>query len=192
MNDLIGQKFHKLTVVARATSNRSGSSTWLCKCDCGNEKVYSSDHLTRKKHSVKSCGCQRTWKGANHKQWSGVGDMSGDWWYSHVLRERKQKRRTPIPVTVTKEDAWELFLKQDRKCALSGVSIEISGNHRTNTASIDRIDSSKGYELDNIQWVHKHVNFMKRTYSQEYFIQMCKNITEHSKKCNFDTSDILS
>jgi hypothetical protein len=55
----------------------------------------------------------------------------------------------------------------------------ISNTSKYSTASIDRIDSSKGYILGNIQWVHKDVNFMKRTYSQEYFVKMCKLITEN-------------
>ena len=39
----------------------------MCLCDCGKKKVYSSDHLTRKKGPVKSCGClKKTIKGPNH------------------------------------------------------------------------------------------------------------------------------
>lgn len=180
LKDLSGLKTGKLTVLKRATSNRSGSSTWLCLCECGTEKVYSSDHLTRKKLPVKSCGCSKFISGEAHRDWKGHKGISGDWWYNHVLRERKQRTRKQIPVTVTKEEAWDLFLKQEMKCALSGLPIEINGNSRNNTASIDRIDSSRGYELDNIQWVHKDVNFMKRTYSQEYFIDLCKKIAENN------------
>jgi hypothetical protein len=178
LRDLTGQKFNKLTVVKRAGANRQGSVRWLCLCECGNEKVYSSDHLTRKKSSVKSCGCAMKISGSEHRDWKGCGEISGHWWYNHVERERKQGVRTKVPVTVVKEEAWDLFLEQDRKCSLSGVDIVISNTHIYNTASIDRIDSSKGYELGNIQWVHKDVNFMKRTYSQEYFIDLCKKIAK--------------
>lgn len=179
LKDLTGLKFNKLTVIQRAASKRGGSSSsWLCRCDCGQEKVYSSDHLTRKKSPVRSCGCSRFISGEAHRDWKGHKGISGDWWYNHVLRERKQRTRKTIPVTVTKEEAWDLYLKQDMKCALSGLDIEINNNSINNTASIDRIDSSKGYEIDNIQWVHKDVNFMKRTYSQEYFIEMCKKIAK--------------
>lgn len=116
------------------------------------------------------------------RQWKGLGDISGGWWSSHVTRERKQNIRTRVPVEITIEYAWELFLKQNRKCALSGVELTISKTSRYNTASIDRIDSSKGYIEGNIQWVHKHVNFMKRTYSQEYFIEMCRKITKYNNE----------
>jgi hypothetical protein len=104
------------------------------------------------------------------------GDISGGWWANHILRERTQNYRARVPVTVTIEYAWDLFLKQDKKCALSGISLEISGTGKYNTASIDRIDSSKGYEPDNVQWVHKDINFMKGILSQEYFIDLCRKI----------------
>ena len=178
--ELKGKKFHHLLVLERASSNRQGSRTWLCQCDCGKQKVFSTDHLTRKKSPVKSCGCKATKIGKDHHQWKGCGDISGNWWYNHVTRERKQETRTKVPVTVTIEEAWDLFLEQDRKCALSGIELTI-GNNRYNDASIDRIDSSKGYELDNIQWVHKHINFMKRTYSQDYFIEMCKKVADNNR-----------
>lgn len=62
---------------------------------------------------------------------------------------------------------------------ICGVDLTISGTYMYNTASLDRIDNSKGYEEGNIQWVHKDVNFMKRTYSQEYFIKLCTLISEN-------------
>ena len=179
--DLSGKKFNKLTVISKAASTRGGSITWNCICDCGNSCVYSSNHLTRKSQPVKSCGCSRFKRGNQHKQWNGYEGLSGGWWYNHVERERTQKYRVRVPVTITKEYAWELFIKQDRKCALSGIELVIAGDSKYNTASIDRIDSSKGYEEGNVQWVHKHVNFMKRTYSQEYFIELCKKIAENNR-----------
>lgn len=169
-----------LSILGESSKNRQGNITWLCICDCGNRKTFSGDHLTRKKYPVKSCGCNQVKKGLNHSQWKGHGDISGDWWYSHVLRERKQNVRARVPVTVTIEQAWELFLQQEQKCALTGLSLTISSTSKYNTASVDRIDSSRGYELDNIQWVHKDINFMKRTYSQNYFIEMCRLVSKRN------------
>jgi hypothetical protein len=179
LKDLTGLKFNKLFVVKRAGSQRDGKSTWECLCDCGRSLVISSDHLTRKTSPVKSCGCERYKKGSKHKQWIGFEGISGGWWYAHVLRERTQTIRQRVPVTVTIQYAWELFISQNKKCYLSGIDIVIAGSSKYNTASIDRIDSSKGYEEGNIQWVHKDLNFMKRNYSQEYFIEVCKKVAEN-------------
>lgn len=173
--DLTGKKFNKLTIIKVAGRARNGMVKWLCECDCGNETSYTYDHLTRAKNPVKSCGCHRkSMKGRKHPQWTGYGGISGAWWCSHVLREIKGKRHK-VPVTVTIQEAWELLVKQDHKCALSGLPIYLDAKEG-NTASLDRIDSSKGYELNNVQWTHKHINFMKFTHEQAYFIELCRAV----------------
>ena len=57
--DLIGQKYGRLTVIDRAEDYISPSgdhvACWLCKCDCGNEKVVKGSSL--KRGNTKSCGC---------------------------------------------------------------------------------------------------------------------------------------
>lgn len=182
IKDLTNCKFGKLTILEKVASSRSGSILWTCKCECGTIKQYSSDHLTRKSNPVKSCGCYRkSLIGKNHYQWGGFGEISGNWWYNHVTRERKQKYRTKIKVEITIEYAWNLFLQQNKKCNLSGLELKFGSSSHSNTASLDRIDSSKGYIEGNVQWVHKHINFMKRTYSQQYFIQMCNLVVNNSK-----------
>lgn len=52
--DMIGQKFGRLTVIKRV-EEQNGALKWLCKCDCGNEKIVAGSHL--KDGSTKSCGC---------------------------------------------------------------------------------------------------------------------------------------
>lgn len=77
------------------------------------------------------------------------------------------------------EDLWNLFEKQERKCAMTGLGLTLRGYGKPpGTASVDRIDSSKGYTKDNIQWVHKDVNKMKMDFTKEYFIEVCRLITE--------------
>ena len=47
-------------------------------------------------------------------------------------------------------------------------------------ASLDRIDNTKGYEIGNIQWVHKDVNWMKHDFDQSYYIQTCKMVANNN------------
>lgn len=57
---LDGQRFGKLQVLrCYAGCKQGGRTKWLCLCDCGNEKVVASNHLTRTVESTKSCGCLR-------------------------------------------------------------------------------------------------------------------------------------
>lgn len=52
--DLTGEKFNRLKVVKRVDDSRKGTF-WLCKCDCGNDKIVESRYL--RMGLIKSCGC---------------------------------------------------------------------------------------------------------------------------------------
>lgn len=54
--DLTGKRFGNLEVLSRA-SNINGRISWLCKCDCGTEKIIPGIYLSSGK--TKSCGCLR-------------------------------------------------------------------------------------------------------------------------------------
>ena len=86
-------------------------------------------------------------------------------WYNGKVRRAKQRN---YEFTITIEEIWDIYIAQDKVCALTGVSISFN-----DTASLDRIDNAIGYIKSNIQIVHKDVNYMKYTYSQDYFIKMC-------------------
>lgn len=53
--DIVGEKYNMLTVVERLPNDNSGSTVWLCKCDCGNYTKVRGKNL--KNGAVKSCGC---------------------------------------------------------------------------------------------------------------------------------------
>ena len=53
--DLIGQQFERLLVISVASRSKSKRSLWLCRCDCGVEKVVLGASL--KIGRTRSCGC---------------------------------------------------------------------------------------------------------------------------------------
>ena len=55
--DMRGLKFGRLEVIEEVGRDNAGNKTWLCRCDCGNEKVISGGNI-RAGHSL-SCGCFR-------------------------------------------------------------------------------------------------------------------------------------
>lgn len=62
-NDLTGNRYGMLTVIERVANKgvnyyQSGYTTYLCKCDCGNEKDILAKNLV--KGLTKSCGCLRS------------------------------------------------------------------------------------------------------------------------------------
>lgn len=170
-------RFGKLVYLEQSNVD---SKKAIFRCDCGNTKNISKSHV-RAGNTV-SCGCLSK-NGKLRSQWKGCGDISGDFWYSHVLRSAKgdkqgNKVRKPKDINITIEYIWELFVFQERKCALTGLELFFpkKGKDRSYTASLDRINSDLGYVKGNVQWVHKHVNIMKNKFDQNYFIQMCKLI----------------
>lgn len=48
------------------------------------------------------------------------------------------------------------------------------------TASLDRIDSTRGYVVGNLQWIHKDLNLMKNTLPTSLFIEWCKKVSNYS------------
>ena len=54
--DLTGQRFGSLVALEKAPS-QNHHTYWLCQCDCGNQKIIQTSHLTS--GVTKSCGCKR-------------------------------------------------------------------------------------------------------------------------------------
>ena len=111
----------------------------------------------------------------NNQAWKGYKSIPYAWFSNYF--ERSGKRRNG---SISIEYIYNLWIKQNKRCALSGVNIGFYDDKQgeTHTASIDRIDSSIGYHDGNVQLVNKHVNIMKNRYDQNYFISMCKLIAE--------------
>lgn len=55
--DLGGQTYGRLTVLERRESGNFHKTRWLCRCECGNEKVVYASAL--RAGLTQSCGCYR-------------------------------------------------------------------------------------------------------------------------------------
>lgn len=55
--DLTGQKFGRLLVIKMVERDKHHYVRWLCRCDCGNEKIALGNNLIR--GLTLSCGCLR-------------------------------------------------------------------------------------------------------------------------------------
>ena len=154
--DLVGLTFGKLTVKEFSHTDKKQQSWWKCLCSCGKEKTVRSQNL--KGGYTKSCGCIYLKR---------CGDISG----GHFSNIKSHARWRKLEFNLKIEDIWNLYLKQNKKCALSGIEILFDNNRGKTTASLDRIDSSKGYIIDNVQWVHKDINQMKSDRKIEDFLK---------------------
>ncbi len=97
--------------------------------------------------------------------------------------------------SIVNKDIDDLWESQQGKCAISGIQMVLPKNKgqknpwSTNSVSLDRIDSSKGYEKGNIQLVTIQVNIGKNNLSDAEFLRFCYLV---NNKDNIDSKIDLS
>lgn len=166
-----GQTFGKLKVIKQKPNSKKGE--WLCECECGKQLFVRTDCLLLR--DKRGSGCKNC-------LWKGYGEISGTYW--NMIISRQKYYDTKFDITI--EFAWNLFLKQDRKCAISGLPLCFvrsydAGKTKDQTASLDRKNSKLGYMIDNVQWVHKDVNKMKQNFSDKYFLEICNKVSKYNE-----------
>jgi hypothetical protein len=173
--DLTGRIVGNLEVIKYEYTIKK-TTYWLCQCKCGSMKVVNGIHL--RSEAISSCGCARNVPSPKR---TGFMEIPGCYFRSLQLKASKRG----IEFDVTLEELWDLYITQERKCALSGEPIDFpltqARHYRTlQTASVDRIDSDGGYNKSNIQWVHKHINLMKQDLLNEEFKQWCFKVASNT------------
>lgn len=166
----VGNTYGRLTVVS--ASNRGG--WWNVTCECGNSITIRGATLRK----AESCGCKGQ-IGRKNKNWTGYEDIDGKYWMN-IVRSAEARN---LPFEIDIKYVWELYLKQNKQCAISGlpISFKYEGDRKIKrTASIDRIDSNKGYIKGNVQWLYQDINYMKRKLPDDMFIELCKAVTLHN------------
>lgn len=147
------------------------------KCNsCNNEKLYEKSYFNTKPN-IQCTYCMND------------GLTNDNICITYLKKIKNNALKRGLEFDVDEKYLWNLFIKQNKKCALSGIDLVIIHSSirlyaKKNTASLDRINSKKGYIKDNVQWVHKDINKLKSNFDEDYFKFLCKKITEHNLKVN--------
>ena len=146
--NLIGKRSGKLVVVKKLKkqSKHDGSYFWKCKCDCGGiTKVRTGDITTK---SIKSCkkGCSKLLPDKE----AAFRDVLGCY------------RRNKNGFYLTEQQFLDLIIKPCYYCSKKSSNVAFKRKKSFKYNGLDRIDNSKGYQLDNVITSCKDCNFLRR------------------------------
>lgn len=173
---MTGDKIGRYEVIKESSRpyKKFAPKYWVCKCECGTIKEVSGTAL--RAGLTISCGCYHS-----ESLWKGFGDISGSYW-ARIVRGAKSRN---LEIKVNKEFCWSLFIKQNKKCALSGIELCFCRDYTRDsifqTASLDRIDNTKGYIEGNVQWLHKDINMLKNNLTETRLLELATAIVNNKK-----------
>lgn len=179
---IIGEKFGQWTIVS--TEVKSGTSLdknnrnlyWKVQCNCGEESWRSKVALLGgKTNACKSCKLK----------FNNIHTTISSY-YNKIINGLQTRSVGNLEFNITSEYIQELY-DNNPICALSGLDLRLDNSlkSREQVLSLDRIDSTKGYIVGNVQWVHKDINMMKGSLTDEKFINLCSIVSNYnsSSKC---------
>jgi len=114
-------------------------------------------------------------------KWRGHGEISG----AYLCSLRYSSKARDLPFLVTPGYIWDVYLRQRRLCSMSGEPINFSKTSKDRTrqtASLERINSDRGYEPGNVQWVHKTLQRIKLNMPTDRFLAVCRRVALYKGK----------
>lgn len=175
--DYTNREFGKLKALYLGENDAHGKTRWMCECECGHRKLINTASL--KRNLTTTCGfCAR-------KNFLGYEDISG----SNFRRIEESAHKRGYEFKITPEYVWQIYLSQNKKCALSGVDLVFIRNQdkgSRQTASVDRINNSLGYIEGNIQIIHKKLQMVKNSMTMDELRLWCKLMYNHMELGNND------
>ena len=158
-------------------------------CNTPFEKAVSEIKRTEQKGGKHYCSLNCVGEGNiknNLKDWAGKGDVSH---FKGINRKdkysgfreflRRARNRKNLG-NLTLDDLIEQWNKQHGTCPYTGIMLKLPETRKKHLifelASLDRIDSSKPYEKENVVFVSTPINYMKNSMTEEETIIFCKKI----------------
>ena len=159
--DLTGQKFGRLTVIERA-GYIGKKVAWLCKCECGNEKIIAASNL---KQGQISCGCYNH-SGVNHPNWQGgITKISEHFRHLSIIRQWRK----------------DTYIRENSKCQLTGKEVH-GGNSDVHHLKGFNVIVKEAHDLHNIQ-----IKEIVADYTDEEL----KLLEDYVSSCHEDTTNAV-
>jgi hypothetical protein len=176
--DKVGSVFGKLTVISynrtdTLSENKKRSSFWNCKCFCGKELIVSNTDLVS--GNKISCGCIR-YKRLGIKKKSDL-EISNTQIYCKYKNSADIRL---IDFKLSKEDVSGLYTKKCHYCNATPSNVLKFRDTCMLYNGIDRVNSNKGYTVDNCVPCCKVCNTMKMELKLEEFFNHIARIYKYN------------
>ena len=170
----IGDKYKSWTVIGGPKLSDYGSQLYEVQCDCGTVKWVQANELTNPNRNFKCAKCAAKERGAAQAERNGkVGELT----LTRFTKLQRSAEKRNIEFLVSLEYLSNLYESQNHICAITGRHI-----NSIDEASLDRIDSSKGYIEGNVQWTTYQANVSKHIMTMEELYQFCKDVLNHANQ----------
>jgi len=158
----------KLAEIKR--QQKKGKTKFYCSISCASKQKI--NHLKPYQQYFKT-----------HKYtYSKLDEYSDFKWYIKVAKKTSKQNNKNFNIDC--KYLKELWLKQNGLCPITNQKLELR-TYRQNSishpysASIDRIDCSKGYIKGNVRFVALIFNYARNIFSDDQVIDFCKKVTEY-------------
>ena len=155
LNDITGKVFSRWSVLRRADNTESGRAAWLCKCECGNERMITTSTLTNGRS--KSCGCLSaeltTTHGLNNSRVQTIWEGMQQRCYNEVAPNHPNYGGRGIKIE------WECI--EDFYSDMG---------HPPNGTSLDRVDNDGNYSKENCRWATQSQQTRNSRQSKRWFL----------------------
>ena len=184
-----GDKFNRLTAVKYIRTGKHHRRYFLFNCDCGNTTTVTAEAVIS--GNTKSCGCLR--REAMIKRYnlppglSTMRQLIAQNYKGHCRRKNREWK-------LTEDQFFEISQRSCFYCGIppSQIRKSPSGTGDFVYNGIDRIDSSKGYFMDNVVTCCRTCNIAKNDMTVAEFSTWVKRIStkvnQWGNKCRKNTN----
>ena len=144
------------------------------RCDCGKELLKLPIEILNPNGDFQCASCAQK---ENKIESMIANGMVGDLALTQYTRLKKSAERRNYEFSVSIKYLWDLFQEQKQICAITGDYIP-----NIKEASLDRIDSSKGYIEGNVQWVTQQANLSKHIMTMKQLYEFCRKVLNHANQ----------
>ena len=169
----VGDKFKAYTVISEAV-NINNQLKYEVECKCGHKQFMTATALQSNTRwfQCKKCASQKNVEKLTISNGK-IGEVS----LSILNRIKGKAILRKIDFELTPQYLWNLFISQNKQCAITGESLITIKN-----SSLDRIDSNIGYIEGNVQWVTKQANKCKHILSMSELYEFANKVISHANQ----------